>query len=400
MTGLRRSLTLPLLTFYGLGNILGAGIYVLIGKVAGYAGMLTPLSFLLASLVAAFTAISYAELSARFPLSAGEAVYVHRATGFRWLGMGVGLSIALAGVVSAAAIANGFVGYLQVFVAVSDWLAIVLLIIILAGLAAWGITESVAFAGLLTLVELVGLALIITVGGPALVEVPARLPELLPPSDLSLWPGILFGAFLAFYAYLGFEDMVNVAEEVTEPQRNMPRGIFIALVVSTVLYILVALVAVMNVSPGQLQQSSAPLALVYTAATGGGPEIISLISIFAVVNGALIQLIMSTRILYGMSSQGWLPAFLARLHPRTQTPLLSTMLVATMLMILALWLPLEALARITSALLLGVFVLTNLSLCLIKLRDPRPEGVRVWPIWLPATGAVLCLGLASLEIVY
>src|SRR3989338_3465696 len=255
---LKRTLSLAQITFYGLGTILGAGIYVLVGKVADTAGLYAPIAFLIAALLAGLTGLSYAELAARHPKSAGEAVYVEDGLRWRSLSILVGFLIIIAGIVSAATIANGFVGYLHVFVVVPDWLAITLLVFSLGGLAAWGIDESVMAATFITLIEIGGLLLILAVAGGSLAELPARLPELIPPPDGVVWQGILLGAFLAFYAFIGFEDMVNVAEEVKDPTRNLPLAILIAIGVSTVLYLLVALVAGPAPPPAELAQSRGP----------------------------------------------------------------------------------------------------------------------------------------------
>ena len=235
---LKRSLSLPLITFYGLGTIIGAGIYVLIGEVAGRAGMYAPFAFLLAAVVAAFSAFAYAELSARYPLSAGEAIYVKEAFHRRWLTIATGWSVVLIGTVSAAALANGFIGYLRLFVRLPNWLAISLLVVGLGLLAAWGISQSVWVATIITLVELGGLLIVLFVARDGLAVLPQRWGELIPPPTADVWTGIALGGFLAFYAFIGFEDMVNVAEEVKNPRRNLPLAIILALCVSTLLYML------------------------------------------------------------------------------------------------------------------------------------------------------------------
>ncbi len=395
---LKRGLSLWLLVFYGLGNILGAGIYVLVGKVAGSAGLFAPVAFFTASLVAMFTALSYAELAARYPLSAGEAVYVQEGLGLPALSVVVGLLIVLMGAVSAATIARGFVGYLDILFELPDALVISLLVVILWATATWGIVESVSIAALLTVIELAGLILVLAVAGDNLSDIPGRLPELVPPPEPVVWQGILFGAFLAFYAFVGFEDMVNVAEEVRNPVRNVPLAILLALGIATLLYAAVSLTAVLTVLPEDLSASDAPLALVYEQATGRKPVTLSVISIFAVVNGALIQIIMGARILYGMSRQGWLPVILGHVWYRTRTPVAATLAMAALVLILALWLPLVTLAKATSFLVLLVFSLVNLSLLRIKWRLPSPEGVRVLPAWIPAGGIVTSLGLLLFQI--
>ncbi len=384
---LRRALSLPLVTFYGLGNILGAGIYVLIGKVVGEAGLFAPLSFLLAVMLASLTAFSYAELSARFPLSAGEAVYVQEGLGISWLPPVVGMLIILAGIVSAATIMKGFAGYLQVFVPVPAGIAIALMVLLLGGLAAWGIAESVAVAALVTLVEIAGLLLIIGIATPGMGALESLLTELPPLTETAVLPGILMGSFLAFYAFIGFEDMVNVAEEVRQPERNLPRAILLALLISSVLYLLVSLAAITSLPVEKLAAAEAPLAVLYESVTGREPVVITLISMFAVVNGALIQIIMASRVGYGMSRKSWLPACFGRVHPRTQTPVMATATVAVLVLLAALWFPIETLAKATSFFLLVVFALVNLSLWRLKRHIPtQAPAVFCMPRWVPATG--------------
>ena len=325
---LKRSISLPLICLYGLGNILGAGVYVLIGKVAGEAGNLAPLSFFLASLIAGITAFSFAELSSRYPLSAGEAVYIQKGFGIRQLSLTVGLLIVATGIVSSATIAKGFVGYLDVFIQLPDWAVICALLCLLALIAIWGISESVLAAALFTLLEIGGLLLILWVAAPAWEQLPSRLSEEGPNLSSASLGGLFSGAFLAFYAYVGFEDMVNVAEEVKDPRRNMPIAILLALAVATVLYILVAISSLLVLSPAQLSQSDAPLATIYESITGTNPWLISLVSLFAVINGALIQIIMGSRVCYGLSQQNWLPASIGKVNSKTRTPINATLIVS------------------------------------------------------------------------
>ena len=389
---LKRSISLPLLTFYGLGTILGAGIYVLIGEVVAVAGIRAPIAFLVAALLAVFTAFSYAELSARFPRSAGEAVYIMEAFHRRRLSLLMGLLVILIGTVSAATIANGFVGYFRVFFEAAPWLIIVVLVAMLGLVAAWGITESVWLAALVTLIEVGGLMFIIWVAGDSLATLPQRWPEFFHGdggAGMGPWVGILAGAFLAFYAFIGFEDMVNVAEEVKDPSRNLPRAIILALVISSLLYLLVVLVSVLSVPVSELAGDPAPLSRVYHYQTGDTPTLITLISLVAVVNGALIQIIMASRVLYGLSWQGWLPPLFSRIHPRRQTPVYATVLITALVLVLALWFPLLTLAKATSLISLMVFALVNLSLWQVKRHDRQPPGVTVFPRWVSLAGFVV-----------
>jgi len=401
---LRRSLSLSLVTFYGLGNILGAGIYVLVGKVAGEAGYFAPLSFFIASIIAAISAFTYAELSARYPVSAGEAVYVYEGFGLQKLSLIVGLMIAFAGIVSSAAIAHGFAGYMQVLIDLPRWLIITLMLLVLGTLSVWGISQSVRVAAVLTLAEIGGLLIIIFVGSDQLPQLGQlyesghQLTQHSVPQGFALL-GVFSGAFLAFYAYIGFEDMVNVAEEVKDPQRTMPRAIMLSVIISTLLYSVVSLVSISVLTPTELSQSDAPLAAVYTKATGKAPIVISIIGSFAVINGALIQIIMSSRLLYGMANRGWLPGFLAVIYPATRIPLNSTILTVALMILFALMLPMVTLAELTSYFVLMVFALVNLALIRIKQSHPRPDSVRVYSVWLPRLGFITTMSFLLIKLI-
>ncbi|HSS63747.1 MAG TPA: amino acid permease, partial [Gammaproteobacteria bacterium] len=300
----------------------------------------------------------------------------------------VGLLIALAGMVSAATLVRGFVGYVHVFVQAPGPVVMVLLVLSLGAVAAWGIGESARVAALFTLIEIGGLLLIVYAARQSFAALPMEASTILIPASAAAWQGMTLGAFLAFYAFIGFEDMVNVAEEVEHPERNLPLGILIALVISTALYFVVVLAAQLSVPAQELGRSGAPLALVYATVTGDSPMVISFIGLFAVVNGALIQLIMATRILYGMGIRGWLPPFFFKVHPATRTPVAATAVVSLIILGLALWVPLVGLAGITSALILVVFSMVSVALIRLKLRQPHPPGIKTIPMWIPTAGAL------------
>jgi amino acid transporter len=202
---------------------------------------------------------------------------------------------------------------------------------------------------------------------------------------------------VAFYAFLGFEDMVNVAEEVHEVKRTLPKGILLTLLITTLLYVLLATVAVLTVPPDALGTSDAPLAQVYEV-SGGRPEILAGIALLAMLNGALIQVVKASRVVYGLADQGGLPRRLARVHPGRRTPLLATALATLAAGLLALFVPLEALATLTSLITLTTFALADLALVVVKRRDPSPPGVRTWPIWIPATGGAASVAFAGFEV--
>lgn len=388
---LARRITLPLLLFFGLGNILGAGIYVLVGKVAGVAGMYAPFSFLAALTVVLFTALSYTELVSRYPVAAGAAVYVEKGLSFRWLPHMVGITIAFSGLISAAVMTQGFVGYLSELLPVRETAALLAVLGALGIVAVWGIGESVAIVGILTLVEIAGLLMILWVGFPAFALLPERIGEILPPMDWGVWHTIMLGGFLAYYAFLGFEDIVNIGEEVKRPEGTFPIAILLALLISTLFYISVSLLSVLMIAPEQLAATEAPFALMYTRATGEAPTAIAYISLFAIINGALVQIIMASRIFYGMSMNGWLPRALRYVHPKTRTPVTATIAALLIATVFALWLPLTSLANMTSTLILVVFTLVNLALYRIKRRDPSPAGIRTVPLWVPLAGAAVNL---------
>jgi APA family basic amino acid/polyamine antiporter len=307
------------------------------------------------------------------------------------------LLVAIAGLVSAATITHGFVGYLKVFVELPATPVIVAVVLVLCGLAIWGILESAWAAAIATMIEIAGLVLIIAVASPSLATLPVRWPELLP-ADTAAWSGIMLGAFLAFYAFIGFEDMANVAEEVQDASRNLPRAILFALALATALYVLVALVAVLSLPPTQLATSAAPLALIFEHTTGHSPTLIAAISLFAVINGALVQIIMASRMFYGMSAAGWLPGMFAQVSARTGTPVVATVAAAAGVLIFALALPLATLAKATSTIVLVVFTLVNIALIRIKHRDPAPAGARVYAGWIPWGGLLLSLTLLAFHL--
>jgi len=395
---LKRVLSLPLLVLYGLGTTIGAGIYALIGKVADVAGFHAPLSFLVASLLAGVTALSFAELSVRFPKSAGEAVYVRNGLRSDALAVAVGFMVIAVGLVSAAAVVNGFAGYFKDLVAAPRSAAIIGVIIVLGGVAAWGIGQSVAAAAAITLVEVGGLAVIIWGGHESLAALPAHVGDFLPPLELGAWTGLLAGAFLAFYAFIGFEDMVNVAEEVRDVSRNLPLAIVITFVATLVLYLLVAAISVLALPPRELAASPAPLSLLFERTTGASGSVISAVAILATINGALIQIIMASRILYGLAAQELLPPWFGQVHPKTRTPVNATAAATGIVLVLALPLGLAVLAQITSALALVIFALVNLSLWRIKERD-RHSAAANWrlPRWVPAVGFLVTVGFLAAE---
>ncbi|MFZ2157785.1 MAG: amino acid permease [Bradyrhizobium sp.] len=390
---LRRRLSLPLLVLYGTGITIGAGIYVLIGEVAGHAGTFAPWSFVLAAAVMALTVASYAELSTRFPVSAGEAAYVMAAFQSRAFATAVGLLSVAIGVISSAAVALGSVGYIQQFIPLPQYLIALAVLALLGGVAAWGILESVVLASVFTLIEVGGLLIVIVAAVYGDLPFAAAITTL-PPMSTTALSGIAFGGLLAFFAFIGFEDLANIVEEARVPHRDIPRAMVLTLLISTVLYVLVAAIAVSAVSTERLASSTAPLSLVFREVAGVSPATISAIAIVATLNTILAQMTMAARVIYGLAREGSLPAFFARVNPRTRTPLPATAFVVLAIVPLALLVPLTPLAELTSLATLAVFAVVNLALLQLRYRGVESLVPHVTvPTWVPATGLATCTAM-------
>ena len=380
MTGvLQRRIGLGLLTAYGVGVMVGAGIYVLVGVVVGQAGVWAPLAFLLAGLVALPSALSYSELSARMPEAAGEAAFIERGFSSTRLAVAAGLAIALAGVISGAAVLRGGVGYLAAFLPWPEPELILALAAALTAVAIVGVLQSLALVALFTVVEVAGLLAVAAVG----LTVAAPVADWTAPAAPH-WPGIAAAIALCFFAFIGFEDLENMAEEVREPTRVMPRAILLSLAITAALYMLVSFAAVRAVPHQALAATERPLALVWETATGRPALFLSAIAVAAALNGVLAQIVMAARVLFGLGRRArWLAVFTAP-HERFGTPVAATLLVGCGVAGAALALPLAALAETTSAVLLAVFLLVNVAL--IRIKSAAPEAPFRVPVWVPWAG--------------
>lgn len=377
------------MVLYGVGTTVGAGIYALIGEISDVAGYLAPWAFLTAALLAAFTAYSYAQLSARYPKAAGAALYVQQGLKTPRLGQVVGLLVIAAGVISSAALVNGFVGYLQEFLPLGRIPAVVLASTLLFVVAAWGIAESVWIAGLISVIEVLGLLWITLLAGQATELSQVNWTVFVPEFSFATWSIVMTGALLAFYAYIGFEDMVEVAEEINEVATNLPRAILLTLGLSTLIYVLLVMSTILAVGPEVLAGADAPLSAVYRKLTGAEPVLISFIGLFAIINGALIQVIMASRVLYGLAARGQLPALLAWVHPKTRTPLPATVAAAATVLALALAGTLAGLAELTSVTMLVIFALVNWSLARLLWHESIGRA------WIGLLGGVICAGFVA-----
>ncbi len=398
-TQLKRTVTLLPLTLYGLGVIVGAGIYVLIGETAARAGFYTPLAYLVASMLVALTAASYAELSTSFPVSAAETAYIRAGLRVEWLATLAGLLVCVSGIISSATLVQGGAGYAASLTGLPPLALAVFFALLLGAIVGLGIELSVGVIATVTVIEVGGLVLIAGLGFGNVEAVQTGIAAHYTPLDMSAAVGVISGVLLAFFAFIGFEDMVNIAEEVKEPERNMPRAIAFALISVTVLYMAIALVAVIYVDTADLAASDAPLSLVFERVTALSGAPISVIAIVAALGGVVAQMVMSTRILYGLGRMGKLPGWFGAVHPRTRTPMNATVLVVALIVLLTVMLPTRELAETTAAGTLFAFSFVNLALWRMKGRaDYRSGGFSV-PRIVPLLGAVLSMSFLINEMI-
>lgn len=399
-TGLKRSLTLTHAVLYGLGVTIGAGIYVLVGLAAGRSGLSAPLAFVLAAFMLTFSAATFAELGTRMPVAASEAAYVKAAFGSQPFSLGVGLLVVATAMISGATISVGSAGYLGVLLGLSPKVLIALIVIAMGAIACLSTSQSVSLAGAMTLVETGGLALIIGAGFFAGEGVVTRIPEIWPGLSYDAWTGIGATSLVAVFAFIGFEHLVNISEEMKDPRRTLPRALFATLIITALLYALVVWIAVISVPPAELSSSAAPLALVFERLTGLPLATMSIIAAVATLNGVVVHMIMIGRVLYGLSESGALPRALSRVSGENRVPLVATLVGIVFILILALVVPLEGLANFTSALTLAVFAVVNVALIKIHRTNPKPDGdfFRA-PRWVPYAGLVASVLLFLVSLV-
>lgn len=392
MNQLKRRITLIPLTFYGVGTILGAGIYVIISEVAKETGTNFPLSFIAAAFIATFSGLSYSELSSRFPKSAGEAVYVNEAFQKPWLTLLVGYAVAITGIVSSATIIKGFYSYISLFITAPQFIITIVSLLVLMLIAIKGVKESVLFVTVITLIEILGLVIVLFVSAKNFSNIPIAVAS----RDFSILnSGFFKGTLLAFFAFVGFEDMVNMAEEVVEPEKNLPRSIIAALIISTALYFLVSLACSLSLTQSEITSTGAPLALILEKNSSLSPKILGVIGMIAIINGALVQIIMVSRLFYGMANLNKAPKFLGKISKRTNTPINSTILASALVLIFALTFPLDNLAKMTSTVIIILFCLINAALIQLKIKSSQVNDGFNLPLWVPICGLVVSLLFAG-----
>jgi len=394
LPALKRSITLFEASAYGVGVIVGGGIYALIGSASGIAGNAVWLSFVFAAITAMFTALSYAELSSMMPKAAAEYVYTKNAFRSKKVAFLIGWTTLYAGILTISTVAVGFAGYARTFIGLPGFVISIFLVAALSLLSFWGIKESAKLNIGFTLIEVLGLIAIIAVAIPFFgsvnyLEVPGNL------QGFGMLAPISSAAALIFFAYLGFEDVANLSEETKNARRNIPKALLLALAISTILYIAVSL-AVVSVVPWQeLSKSNAPMELVAQRATGGQViGVLAIIAMIATMSTLLVSLVAFSRRVYGMAKQGILPSHFARVHGITGTPYVA---IASAAIISILFVFVGGISQIAALTNLGLFVIffaVNASLIALRFREPdarREFRVPFSVAGIPVTGVLGCI---------
>jgi APA family basic amino acid/polyamine antiporter len=390
---LPRQLGLFQVVTYGIGNIVGAGIYVLVGDAAGLAGSSVWLSFLIGAVVAGLTGLTYAELSSMYPRAASEYIYVGRAYGSRLLSFVAEWTMLITEIVAASAVSIGFAGYLGAISGTPVLPVAGLLLLGLTLIASLGAEYWLKVNTILSLIAIAGLIVVILLGAGSITAM-----RYVPPRGGPA--GIIGASVLVFFAYIGFDNMSNIAEDTKNPETTIPRGLMIALAVSTILYVLVGISAVSLVEPAKLASSDAPLALAASSVLGSaGFYLVSVIALMTTMNTVQVLVIVSSRIIYGMSREKALPSALGYVSARSKTPLLA---LAMVLVIALAFLPLSsasAIARVTSFGSLVTFSLVNIASLHLRRTAPNVRRPFKAPFnigWFSVTsgmGLAFCLAL-------
>ncbi len=392
---LARHIGLFFLIVYGVGDIVGSGIYGTIGVAAGAMGNALWLAFLAAMVAAMLTGLTYACLSSRYPRAAGAAYVTQRAFRSPLLAYVVGLAVMASGLTSIATACNVFAQNLaHLLGGAPRWILVAGFLGLLTAINLWGIRESMWANLVCTAIEVGGLIFIIAIGARYWGSVNYLETPRAPDGHAGLgFSMLLSGAVLTFYSFVGFEDMINVAEEVKRPERTLPWGLVFAVAIATLLYLAVSVTAVSVVPAAQLSRPElgAPLAqITQRAAPWLGPWVYSAITLFAVANTALLNYVMGSRLAYGMARQGLLPRFLGAVHPTRRTPHRAILTLLVVALALALTGTIANLARATALLLLSVFAVINLGLVVLKTRRGEAPGHFEIPRVIPAFGILVC----------
>jgi APA family basic amino acid/polyamine antiporter len=396
---LKRAIGPKLLLFFVIGDILGTGIYALTGSVAGVIGGALWVPFLLAFIVAFITAFSYLELVGKYPRAAGAALYTHKAFGINFLTFMVAFTVMASGVTSAATAAKAFGDtYLRQFIELPTWAVAGAFIVGLALINFRGVGESVKANVVLTIIELSGLLIIIGVGIIAVAGgagEPSRLVEV-NTGDTTAFIAITAATSLAFFAMVGFEDSVNMAEECQNPPRIFPRAMLLGMGIAAAIYVIIAVLSSMLVPADDLAaaKSGALFRVLEVGAPGFPLGLFAVIGLFAVVNSALINMLMASRLLYGMSNERIIPRVFGTVHEGRRTPWVAIVFTSVIAIILVASVDITQLGGTTALLLLAVFTIVNIAVLVLR-RDKVEQNHFRAPSWTPYVGIVLCGFLAT-----
>ncbi len=396
MTKLHRHIGLVALTLYGVGDILGSGIYGLVGKAAGQMGNFVWLAFLVSFVMAAMTGLTYAALGSRYPKAAGSSWIVWKA--FRWpiVAFVIGLATLSSGLTSMATASRVFAGYFSgLMPIVPENVAIAIFALSVGAIVFVGIKESMWANAICTVIELTGLLIVIVAGLPYIGQADLLDVSSIPSGAALTTSLVLSGAVLTFFSFIGFEDILNVSEEVKNPEKTVPRGLLLALLIASGIYMLVSIVAVSVVPAARLGASSKPLVdVVTTAWPWFPPQLFSVIAMFAVANTALLNFVMGSRLLYGLAKLGLLPKVLSKLHGKTRTPSVAVFTVGGILLVLAYIGEVTTLARATSVFILIVFLAMHAALIHFQWNEKRRHSWHM-PYIVPVIGIVGAIAMLS-----
>jgi APA family basic amino acid/polyamine antiporter len=365
-TSLRRTLTFPQVVLSGIGIILGAGVYALIGEAAAIAGNALWISFILAALIASFTGLSYMELSSMFPTASAEYEYSRRPFG-ETVAFIIGSMVILSGIVGAATVALGFAGYFSAWTGAPTLPVAVGLLLALCIILLIGIQQSVIVAIIFTVIEAGGIVGIIIIGLPYI----GSVDYFVAPQG---FPGIFAAAALIFFAYQGFEEMVKLSDETIQPEKTIPAALLAAIIVTIILYIAVSISVVSIGGYEMIAGSPNPFAAIAGEAFSGGYLLFTIIALFATANTALLMMMASSRILYGMAKKKTLPAVIAYVHPGRQTPMVAIVGAAIVSMLFLLPGNIRDVALIANFTLFVTFIVINAAV--IRLRKTMPDTPR------------------------
>ncbi len=395
--------------FYGLGSMLGAGIYALVGRAAESLGNAVWLAFLAAMVAALLTGLSYACVGGRYPRAGGAAYVTQRALGRPAISYMVGIAVMMSGLTSMATGAQAIAENLEKAVgfALPIKLVAIALVFLVGCIIYRGMKESMWVNILCTVVEASGLLFIIAVGvrfwgGVDYFETPAAPAPVVGAGSAGLTLAlVLQGAVLMFFSFIGFEDILNVSEEVKHPKKDLPFGLIGAMLIATVIYIAVAITAVSVLPWQELAASKTPLMEVARRAAPwftGIDKVYLGVTLFAIGNTALLNYLMGSRLLFGMSRQGLIPPVFGQLHPVRRTPTAAIGLLFGIVTLLILSGGVQPLAEATVLLLLTVFTLVNLSLVVLKRRPSEPSDGFDVPLLVPVLGAAVCALLVAVRV--